>query len=107
VGGRLLQFGARLRDTIDLGKQCGFIGRRRLYKLVHLRLGLMHIVESRDQRGAVLLQDGVHVGLLLRTELQAFHEGLVVPPASGRAEFQTWATISAWTMLSGLRRRAC
>src|ERR1035438_841184 len=82
----LFQFGAGLRHLVDLSQDFGFVGRVGGHYRLHGDFFLLQIGVEVDQAQAILLQDVIHLFLLVGVEVELLDHLRVVPPAALRLE---------------------
>src|SRR6202000_2396323 len=86
--GRLPEVRTRLFDAINLCEQSSLVQRLRVCHRFHALLFLLEALVALEQHGAVLLEDRVHVPLLIVGEFQLLGKVLIVPPTAGRTYVQ-------------------
>jgi hypothetical protein len=84
----LLKLGARLAHAIDMSKEGALIDIRAAGHGLQLPLFVLQRVVMSEQRGFVLGEDRIHVGLLVGAEMQGAGEILIVPPAARWSQLQ-------------------
>src|ERR1035441_5714295 len=82
----LFQFGAGLRDLVDLSQDFGLVGGVGGHHRLHGDFFLLQIGVEVDQAQATLLEDVIHFFLLVGVEAELLDHLRVVPPAALRLE---------------------
>src|ERR1039457_5813530 len=82
----LFEFGAGLRDLVDLSQDFGFVGRVGCHHRLHGDFFPLRIGVEIDEAQAILLEDVIHLFLLIGAEAELLDHLRVVPPAALRLE---------------------
>src|ERR1039458_4836657 len=80
----LFEFGAGLRDLVDLSQDLGFVGRLGCHHRLHGDFFPLRIGVEIDEAQAILLEDVIHLFLLVGAEAELLDHLRVVPPAALR-----------------------
>ncbi len=80
------ELGARLRDTVDLGEDSGFVRMVRIKQRSEDRFLPAELVTQFHQMPPVLVKQRLHSRLLMRRDAEALDDHRIVPPHSGRPD---------------------